>query len=311
MLSNYKIKAEKFIPHVNVNIIGETLIISPVECKVEIVPGFCCERNCIVVSCSFCNITVTVPLGGDINFYSPQNSPKYSDFIKRITDSHFHPEIDSLMYIKEDYVILSKAPKVYVLGSCDDVICSYCGMAIVRTDYMGGTITVDEIFYYLNYHYKDSNCCIKKHNFAHERMNESRMFHREITKLLGALEKRERNKRHPNKELHDCVVPVIGKCECGENDMVECRICGNKVKVVNGIKKCYIQSVMSHLGKYVKGNHTDLINHVNDDTLCAICGESYDAPANEIDKNYVMSHFIKCADKNKEHVKEIGLLCKN
>lgn len=251
MLSNYKIKAEKFIPHMNVNIIGEQLIISPIEFKVENVHGFCCERNCIVVRCSFCSITVTVPLGGYINLYSSQNSPKYSDFIKRITNTHFHPEIDSLMYIKEDYVILSKAPKVYVLGSCDDMVCSYCGMAIVITGHMGRTITVDEIFYYFNSHYKDSMCRIKGYNFTHERINESRMFHEEITKLLSALEKREGNKQHPNKELHDCVVPVIGKCECGENDMIECRICGNKIKVLNGVKKCYIQSVTSHLGKKI------------------------------------------------------------
>lgn len=281
---------------------GNTRILSFISNgEIKSVDGICCSKDVINISCTLCGIIVNVELDKKINY---KTSTKIRN---RIHIIHDHSDIYEKLLRAGDVYVGIKEPVECKKG--DKILCGICDDNIGLPYYMqrkSQNIDVFSLIHSINDHYKK---CKKLKLLACARRSELEGIYAEIVEILKNAEPVKDDVPASNPHI-DLVVRKVGKCHCGESDIIGCAICGSQWKSADLFKSnYYAKCIKHHFGKkYIKYDHKDFI-HIHGDEklyLCAICGDNYD---NNVAKEVVYGHFKSCVEKHRDYFATHGYKC--
>src|SRR6185369_6991977 len=294
--------------------------------------GMCCEVKYLSIYCTLCNLCVNIDVP-DLK----------GGIIERIANElHSHDEFKSrLVYIapndfnkyKGRYVsAIDDTSTVISVSSPRDIICCICGRNFTNHVYPGYILIDFQLYdniYGLNQHYMRectvNKFCQSREDLLSNRTEEIYAIHHAIKKRLNEIVDTPASPRDIETErYYSILVKISRKCHCGEQNILQCAVCGVEWKGTKPSMIDYESIVKQHFGKsHVTCDFRDLIFAENENKVvanrnkkrnkkvrteqqyyCVICGEEY-AGTGDISsdnslppKEIVIDHFKHCLEAN-------------
>lgn len=294
--------------------------------------GICCKARYIFIYCTLCNLQVNIDIPDYID-----DSDSVRGVVYKI---HSHDDLQNkLIHILPSEngqfgeQFLGSAVNEGKFVSINDVRCGICDKRFSNRNTK--LCRVASYIYDLNEHYRNG-CIISKQCQARENLSFNR--NEEIVAIYNAVKEYIDSTVAPiprpkSPGFVDDFVKIVGKCNCGRNNILQCKVCKTEWKGPMPDMNHYISIIKRHFGKKsVSATFEDFIHSADTkppaeqrklDRMtaerfdnerqyrCVICGEDYGDTDNGAlpPKEIVIDHFKQCLEANSHKFAAGGYTC--